>query len=138
MKELNGKVSGFLKRLKNFAGAVGSKVVNGLVKGIGKVNDVYKAVKPHAKPIVDALLNFVPGGTAIGAVAELGFDKASSTVDELQRINKLDKNTFLPLTPSDPFYKHNKEILNRRPLVGRYSNLQAWVYEMLSKYFALN
>ena len=126
------KFAGFLKRLKNFAGAVGtasglsqwrSKVVNGLVKGIGKVNDVYKAVKPYAKPIVDALLNFVPGGTAIGAVAELGFDKASSTVDELQRINKLDKNTFLPLTPSDPFYKHNKDILNRRPIVGRYSNV---------------
>ena len=119
------KFAGFLKRLKNFAGAVGSKVVNGLVKGIGKVNDVYKAVKPYAKPIVDALLNFVPAGTAIGAIAELGFDKASSVVDELQRINKLDKNTFLPLTPSDPFYKHNKEILNRRPIVGRYSNVQA-------------
>ena len=100
-----------------------SKVVNGLVKGIDKVNDVYKAVKPYAKPIVDALLNFVPGGTAIGAVAELGFDKASSTVDELQRINKLDKNTFLPLTPSDPFYKHNKDIINRRPIIGRYANV---------------
>ena len=126
-----GKFAGFLKRLKQFANNTGTKIVNGLVKGIGKVNDVYKVVKPFAKPIVDGLLTFVPGGSLIGKIAELGFDKASSTIDDLQRINKLDKNTFLPatqstklpLTPNDTFFNHNKEIINKRPIVGRYSNV---------------
>ena len=122
-----GKFAGFLKRLKQFANNTGTKIVNGLVKGIGKVNDVYKVVKPFAKPIVDGLLNFVPGGSLIGKIAELGFDKASSTIDDLQRINKLDKNTFLPLTPklrgeADMFNKRNKDIINKRPIIARYSN----------------
>ena len=114
-----GKFAGFLKRLKN----IPNTIAKGIVKGIGKLNDVYKVVKPFAKPIVDGLLTFVPGGSLIGKIAELGFDKASSTIDDLQRINKLDKNTFLPLTPNDTFFNHNKEIINKRPIVGRYSNV---------------
>jgi hypothetical protein len=116
------KFAGFLKRMKQFANNAGTKIVNGLIKGIGKVNDVYKAVKPYAKPIVDALLNFVPGGTAIGAVAELGFDKASSTIDNLENITNLPPNTILPLSPNDEFNKYNKNLRRIHIIISRYSN----------------
>ena len=65
-----------MKRLKN--------IPKGIVKGIGKLNDVYKTVKPFAKPIVDGLLNFVPGSSIIGKVAEICFDRISSVIDYLQ------------------------------------------------------
>ena len=109
-----GKFAGFLKRLKN--------IPNVIVKGIGKLNDVYKSVKPFAKPIVDGLLNFVPGGSLIGKIAELGFDKASSTIDNLEKITNLPPNTILPLSPNDEFNKYNKNLRRIHPIISRYSN----------------
>ena len=103
-----GKFAGFLKRLKNIPNAI----AKGIVKGIGKLNDVYKTVKPYAKPIVEGLLTLVPGGSLIGKVAELGFDKASSTIDYLENITNLPPNTILP----DP------ELRRRHPIISRYSN----------------
>ena len=112
------KFAGFLKRLKN----IPNGIAKGIVKGIGKLNDVYKTVKPYAKPIVDGLLTLVPGGSLIGKVAELGFDKASSTIDNLEKITNLPPNTILPLSPNDEFNKYNKNLRRIHPIISRYSN----------------
>ena len=102
-----GKFAGFLQRLKNIPGVV----AKGIVKGLGKINDVYKVVKPYAKPLADLALNFVPGGFAIGVIAEQGLDKASNTIDTLVYNNNSKPGTILPMLPSDKINKN--DIINK-------------------------
>ena len=86
-----GKFAGFWKRVKN----LGTNVLNGMINGMSKLNDVYKKIKPTIKPVVDAALSFVPLGGVIGWAAEKGLDKISKTID-FAKYGIDHPNTFLP------------------------------------------
>ena len=101
------KFAGFLKRAKKF----GTNILNGMINGMSKLNDVYKKIKPTLKPIVDAALSFVPMGGVIEWIGEKGLDKISNSIDFV-KYGIDHPNTFLSSYNKNDFINGNLKPIN--------------------------
>ena len=102
-----GKFAGFFKRVKNF----GNNILNGMINGMSKLNNVYKKMKPTLKPIIDTALSFVPLGGLIGYGVEKGFDKISNLID-IGKFGVDNPNVFLPSYNKNDFINNNIKLIN--------------------------